>query len=148
MRAQEFLKQIQKIDRMIANKSAEIEQWETIATSTTAPMNGDRVQTSSSQQKMADAVIECISIKDELRVEIERLKQARNEVVRVIEQLPVSQYDLLHKVYIQNLTFRQIADMLGKTRSSIGNMHKKAVRNVQAILDRREDEQRKRNERI
>ena len=141
MRAIEFLEQIEKIDAMIANKLEEIEQWKALAMSTTAPINGDRVQSSGSQQKMADATIRYVTIEEDLKTDIERLKKARRDIVEVIEQLPVKQYDVLHKIYIQGLTFQQIADIQGTTKSTVNNMKKKAVRNVQAILERRESEQ-------
>lgn len=143
MRAVDFLEQISKIDIMVSNKLEEIEQWKTLAMSTTAPINGDRVQSSGSQQKMADATLEYLTIESDLKADIEKLKKARRDIVEVIEQLPVKQYDILHKIYIQGLTFQQIADIQGKTRSCVSNMRKKAVRSVQAILDRRDDERKK-----
>lgn len=146
MRAIDFLEQINKIDTMIANKLEEIERWQTLAMSTTAPINGDRVLSSGSQQKMADATLEYLTIESDLKADIERLKKARRDIVEVIEQLPVKQYDVLHKIYIQELTFQQIAEINGKSKGSISNMRKKAVRNVQAILDRRDDEQEQGNE--
>ena len=138
MRAIDFLEQINKIDTMIANKLEEIEQWKTLAMSTTAPINGDRVQSSGSQQKMADATLRYLSIESDLKADIEKLKKVRRDIVEVIEQLPVEQYDVLHKIYIQGLTFKQIAEIYGKSKGGIGDIKKKAVRNVQAILDRRE----------
>jgi RNA polymerase sigma factor (sigma-70 family) len=140
MRAIDFLEQINKIDTMIANKLEEIERWKTLATSTTAPINGDRVQSSGSQQKMADATLEYLTIEDDLKADIERLRKARRDIVEVIEQLPVKQYDILHKIYIQGLTFRQISEISGKSKGSIDSTKKKAIRNVQAILDRRDDD--------
>lgn len=140
MRAIDFLEQISKIDTMVANKLEEIERWKTLATSTTAPINGDRVQSSGSQQKMADATLEYLTIESDLKADIEKLKKARRDIVEVIEQLPVKQYDILHKIYIQGLTFRQISEISGKSKGSIDSTKKKAIRNVQAILDRRDDD--------
>lgn len=136
MRATDFLKQVGKIDRMIANKLEEIERWHTLATLTTASMMGDRVQASSSQQKMADATVECVAIEQDLQRDIKRLQKTLREVTEVIEQLDENQYDVLHKAYIQGLTLQQIADLQGKTRSGVSNIHRKAIKNVQAILDR------------
>lgn len=139
MRAKNFLERVGKIDMMILNKTEELERWRTLAESTTAPINGDRVQSSSDQQKMANAAIECLTIEQELQAEIEKLKKARKDIISVIEQLNTIQYDTMHKVYIQGMTFQQIADLQGKTRSGVSNIHRKAIKNVQAILDRRSD---------
>ena len=139
MRARDFLERIEKIDSMIRNKLEEMERWRTLAESTTAPINGDRVQSSSDQQKMANAAIECVMIEQELQSQINRLRQARQDIIDVIEQLPTKQYDLMHKVYILGMTFQEIADLQGKTKSGVSNMHRKAIKNVQTILDRRSD---------
>ena len=136
MRAKDFLERISKIDRMIANKTEEMERWRTLAESTTAPISGDKVQSSSDQQKMANAAIQCLTIEQELQAEIERLKKARRDVIEVIEQLNEIQYDTMHKIYILGMTFQETADLQGKTRSGVSNMHRKAIKNVQAILDR------------
>ena len=140
MRAVDFLEQISKIDIMVSNKLEEIEMWKTLAMSTTAPINGDRVQSSGSQQKMADATLQYLTIESDLKADIEKLKKARRDIIEVIEQLPVKQYDILHKIYIQGLTFRQISEISGKSKGSIDSTKKKAIRNVQAILDRRDDD--------
>lgn len=139
MRAKDFLQRVGKIDRLILNKTDEIERWRTMAESTTAPISGDRVQSSSDQQKMANAVINMVTIDDELTAEIDQLKQARRDVIAVIEKLNANQYDIMHKIYIQGMTFQQVADLKGRTRGAISNMHRKAIKNVQAILDGRDN---------
>lgn len=139
MRAKDFLQRVGKIDRLILNKTDEIERWRTMAESTTAPISGDRVQSSSDQQKMANAVINMVTIEDELTAEIDQLKQARRDVIAVIEKLNANQYDIMHKIYIQGMTFQQVADLKGRTRGAISNMHRKAIKNVQAILDGRDN---------
>ena len=50
-----FLEQVERIDAIIPNKLIEIQQWYDLATSITAPMNHECVQSSGSKQKMADA---------------------------------------------------------------------------------------------
>lgn len=139
MRAKDFLQRVGKIDRLILNKTDEIERWRTLAESTTAPISGDRVQSSSDQQKMANAVINMVTIEDELTAEIDQLKQARRDVIAVIEKLNANQYDIMHKIYIQGMTFQQVADLKGRTRGAISNMHRKAIKNVQAILGGRDN---------
>ena len=62
MKAKDFLKQLKKLDAMITNKLIEREQWKSIATGSTGVSDGERVQSSGSQQKMADAVARYIDI--------------------------------------------------------------------------------------
>ena len=73
MRAKDYLNQISKIDRLIENKIAEMDQWKAIATGTTSYSEGDRVQSSGSKEKMADAVARYLDMENEINSEIDRL---------------------------------------------------------------------------
>lgn len=133
-KAKEFLRQVKKLDCMIENKIAEKEHWKAIATGTTMQLT-ERVQTSSSQQKMADAVTRYVSIEDEINECIDRLINAKREIISVIEKLDVTEYDLLHKVYVQGLTLYQVADIYDRTYSCITTIHGRALKNVRKLLD-------------
>lgn len=137
MRAKDYLKQLKKLDLMITNKLVEVEQWKAIATGTTAQIGGERVQTSSSQQKMADAVCRYIDIEAEINSAIDRLVDKRKEVIGVIEQLDVDEYDILHQHFVQYKTLQEIADSCNKSYSWVTYMNGRALANVQKILDER-----------
>ena len=137
MNARDFLKQTKKLDKMIENKLIEKEQWKSIATGTTAQMGGERVQTSGSQQKMADAIARFIDIEKEIDDCIDQLIDTKNDVITVIEQLNASEYDLLHKVYVQFFTLQEVADLYEKSTSWAKTIHKRGLKNVQRILDER-----------
>lgn len=148
MKAQDFLKQLKKIDYIISNKMEEAKQWEAIATNTTAKMGGERVQSSGSKQKMADAVCEKVDILSEITGEINRLLAKRKEIIEVLEQLDADEYDLMYKVYVgkmvlqKNGTFRteymslkEVADVYCNSYAWATNIHGTALKNVQKILD-------------
>ena len=137
MNAREFLKQPKKLDKMIENKLNEKEQWKCIATGTTAQMGGERVQSSGSQQKMADAVVRFVDIEKEIDRCIDNLVDTKKDVIAVIEQLNASEYDLLHKIYIQFFTLQEVAYLYDKSISWAKTVHKRGLKNVQKILDER-----------
>lgn len=143
MEAKKFLNQLKKLDKIIENKLAEKAQWFAIATGTTAQMDSDRVQSSGSQQKMAGAVEKYIDIEREIDARIDTLVDKKQAVIEVIEQLSTTEYDLLHKMYVQYYTLYEIADKYGKTYSWATTVHGRALKNVQKILD---DKERKQNE--
>ena len=58
--AQIYLERLEKLDVLIECKLIERRQWYELATSITANMGGEVVQSSGSQSKMADAVNKCI----------------------------------------------------------------------------------------
>lgn len=137
MNAKEFLRQVKKLDKLIANKMIEIQQWKEIANNTTANMTGDRVQSSHNPHKIADAIGRYIDLENEIREDIERLIAAKKDVISVIEQLGATEYDILHKIYIQHLELYDVADAYNRTYSWVTTTHGVALKSVQLILDKR-----------
>ena len=138
MKAKDYLRQLQKLDKLIENKLAEKEQWKAMATSTTQQMSADRVQTSGNPQKMADAVCKIIEIEAEIDAYIDRLVDTKREVISTLERLNPTEYDLLHKVYVQYFTFDDVAIKMSKSYSWVTTVHGRALKNVQRMLDERE----------
>jgi len=137
MNVRAYLNQIRKLDKMIQNKLVEIEQWKSIALGSSISSEGDRVQSSGSQDRMADAVIRYVSIQQEIDADIDRLVDAKREVISTIEQLPLNEYDILHQVYIQYKTLDVVADEYQKSYSWATTIHGRALKNLRKILDDR-----------
>lgn len=144
MKAKEFLQQIGKINNMLNNKIAEKKQWWEIATGTTSRISGERVQSSGSQQKMADAMDRAIDIEAEINAQIETLFRTKRDILSVIEQLNATEYDVLHKVYVQFFTLQEVADSYKNSYSWATTIHGHAIAHVQKILDARQAESKKR----
>lgn len=138
MKAREFLRQVYKLDCMVANKLAEKRQWQEIAAGASPQITGERVQSSGKAQRMADAIGRYIDIEREIDECIDRLVDAKREVLGVIEQLNATEYDVLHKMYVQFLTLDEVAARNGKSYSWVTTMHGRALQDVQKILDGRD----------
>jgi len=141
MEAKQFLNQLKKLDKMIENKLAEKARWQAMATRTTAQIGGERVQSSGSKQKMADAVGSYLDIEREIDEQVDKLVDTRQEVICVIEKLNTTEYDLLHTVYVQYMSLYEVADMYGNTYSWATTVHGRALKNVQKILDQKDGAQ-------
>lgn len=139
MKAKDYLKQLEKLDTIIGNKLVEKEQWKAIALGVTAHSDGERVQSSGSKQKMADAVNRCIDIDAEIDRLIDRLVDLKHDVTSVIEQLNATEYDVLHKKYVQHLSYLDIAELKRRDYNWVTTVHGRALKNVQRILDEREN---------
>ena len=137
MKAKDYLLQVEKVNKMIDNKLVELEQWKAIATGITASSEGERVQASGSQQKMADAVSRYVDIQNEVNEQIDRLVDLKQEVISTIEQLPALEYDLLHKVYIQFIKLEEVAAAYNKHSKWADRLHGSALQKVQKIIDER-----------
>ncbi len=138
MDAKAYLQQVSKLNKLIENKMIERAQWRSMATSTGTFSDGERVQSSGSQQKMADAVGRYVDIEKELDECIDRYIDTKNEVIRMIEQLPATEYDVLHKIYIQGKQLEDVADIYNRTYSWVTTVHGRALKAVQDMLDGKE----------
>lgn len=139
MKAKDFLKQLEKLDTIINNKLIEKEQWKAIALGVTAHSEGERVQSSGRPSKMADAVDRCIDIEAEIDSLIDKFVNTKRDVTDVIEQLNATEYDVLHKRYVQHLSYIDIAAAKGRDYNWVTTVHGRALKNVQRILDGRND---------
>lgn len=137
LKAQEYLKQIEKLDVLIKNKLIEKQHWKEVALGVTPQMGGERVQSSGNQQKMASAVERMIDLERELDECVDRLINTRNDVIATIEQLSPEEYDFLHLVYVQHLTLKEVAEKKNYSYSWSTTFHGRALERVQRILDKR-----------
>lgn len=139
MEAKDYLKQVEKLDVRIKNKLIEQQQWKEIALGITANMDGERVQSSSnSKSKMADAVIKCVDMETEINRLIDELIDTKKEVIQTIEMLDsATEYNVLHKRYIQFLSLQDIADSYGRDYGWATTTHGRALKSVQELLERK-----------
>ena len=122
----------------IKNKLIERQQWRDIALGITSSVGGERVQSSGSQQKMADAINKCLDMESEIEGLIDELIAVKQAVIRTIEKLDSpTEYNVLHMRYIQYIPLQEIADHYGKEYGWATTCHGRALKNVQALLDKR-----------
>lgn len=142
MNAKDYLLQIQKLDKLIENKLQEVAHWKAVATGTTVCSEGDRVQSSGSKQKMADAICRYMQMEDEINAAIDRLVDTKQEIIETIEQLSTNEYDLLHKIYVQGMEIYEAAIEMKRSYTWGTTVHGRALANVQKILNEREQDER------
>lgn len=136
MEAQKYLKQVLFAEKKIKNKLAERQKWKDIALSITACMGGERVQTSGSKDKMANAVEECEDAESQVLESVKECRKIIDDVTHTIENLDsATEYDLLHMRYVQHMDLQEIADEYRKEYGWATTTHGRALKNVQALLD-------------
>lgn len=136
--AQIILEQVEKLDCIIQNKLIEKGQWRDMALGITASMDGERVQSSGSQSRMADAVIKLVDMEAEIDRLVDQLIEKKKEVIGIIEQLQSPmEYKLLHMRYIQYIPLKAISDLWDMEYTNVTTMHGRALRNVQAIVEKK-----------
>lgn len=135
--ARKYLERVEMLDSIVNNKLIEQRQWKDLALGITANMGGERVQSSGSKSKMADALNKCIDMEGEIDRAIDNLIDRKREVISMLEKLESPlEYNLLHMKYIQYKDLQEIADKYGKEYGWATTNHGRALTSLQEILDR------------
>jgi DNA-directed RNA polymerase specialized sigma subunit len=137
MKAKEYLKEIERIEAIIKNKREERERWRDIALHITGNYEGERVQATGNPQKMAVAAINNVDLEREIEEHILRLGRKKQEIIGVLEQLPLSDYELLYGIYVNKKTLNDMAEERGCSYSNITTLHGTALKKVQRIIDKK-----------
>lgn len=137
IQAELFLKSVEKLDAILENKLIEQMQWKEVALNISANIGGERVQSSHCPSKMADAVIKCVAMEEEIAECVDKLIAEKKKVIGVLEQLySPTEYRILHMRYIQYISLSDIADRLNREYTWVTTTHGRALKNVQKILDK------------
>lgn len=135
MVAREYLQEIERLKKIIANKELEKQNWIELASGISVNMDRERVQASSDCHSMERQVVEAVQI-DEC---IKALKAEIRERIETIEKLDASDYDFLHKVYVQGKSLKEVRNEMKKSYSWAKTKHSRAIKNLQKILDEKAD---------
>lgn len=131
MRAETYLERVKKIDLLILNKRREHARWVEAADGMGGVASGDRVQASRNLHRGADAIGNYI----DLEREIKALENEKNNIILTIERLPGVEYDILHKLYIQDYNMKEIAFQYKKSYDWVKLKKRHSLRLLQALLD-------------
>ena len=75
----------------------------------------------------------------DIEQEIEALKQERRAIIKTLEQLPPTEYETLHKIFIQEYTLFEVADYFGKSYEWAKKKKRTALNLLQKIIDEKEN---------
>ena len=142
MKAKDYLKQIRVAEVSLIEDIEEVAKLETLATKTSSVMGGDRVQSSGSQQKMADCVVKIADLKNKITDEIEELLALKKEAKELLDCVQSSACrSLLHKRYFLFKSWDQIASEMNYTSKWVsGGLKNMALSQFQDVLDKMENE--------
>lgn len=139
MRAETYLKRIEKLDALIENKQAEVARWREVANNTTVNMSGERVQSSGNHDTIENAICTYLDLE---REEIDSYIAERKEIIQTIERLSPLQYKVIFKKYVQYEQFKTLKDVAAYYDNSYSwarTTHERALKQIQKILDERRE---------
>jgi DNA-directed RNA polymerase specialized sigma subunit len=145
MQAIEYLNQVKRLDSLIGNKREEERELWTLATSMTQNSDGMPHGTSN-PDKMTNIIQKIITARERTNAAIDRYVDAKQDVINHIEMLPRKQYDVLYWLYVKKkeklkpgeklyYTWSEVADNLGCSEENIRKTRRRAIKNLQKILD-------------
>jgi DNA-directed RNA polymerase specialized sigma subunit len=145
LRAFDYLDQVKILDSLIINKTAEQEQLREMAEKITQANDGMPHGTGVSD-KIGNAVAGLVDLQNEIAVLVVTFKGILQDVTKTIEKLPEEQYKVIHAKFILKRkelgnhrswyhSWEEVADIVGYSESQVYRIKKKAIRNIQRILD-------------
>lgn len=106
MDAKAYLWQIKKIDTQLKNKAFEIKQLRELGAGASQAIN-----------------------------DMSRLESERADIIKTIERLPEAEYDILHKVYVQYKSLKEVAVERDTSYSLVTTIHGRALKQLEKFIN-------------
>ena len=138
MKAQEYLQQIEKYDLLIENRKFEIMELQSSASLQAGFSSDTKVQTTRRLDRAENVIIGYIEREAGLQEDIAAFWKLRQEIIRTIELLNTNEYGVLYCLYVNRKGMQEVADQFDRSYRWAVDMKRKALDNLQKILDERE----------
>lgn len=131
MTAKEYLYQIVYLDSRIEANREKVQRLKESAEGTTSNLSPNKVQTSTSKQKMADAVISYADLEKTIKADEEK----KQGIIDTISLLNPYESTVLYKRYVEDKSLWVISREVKKSYSWATKVHSTGVKNIQKILN-------------
>lgn len=134
MKTQDYLKQIERLDRMIQNKLSEIVQLRHMATSITVEPKEVSVQTSSDKDRMGTAVTKLIDLEREIDGLVNNYIDKRKKIISQIDDMEdANMYHVLSERYVARKELSVIAVEMGYSFKQVCRIHGNALAEFERV---------------
>lgn len=128
MTAKQYLGQISRLNKMIANKLSEIYQIKSMALNISVLNEEDKVQTSGSKDRIGDMVAKMVDLEKEAQSYVDAYTDLRRKTIMQIDSMPKeTHYKVLFSKYIEDKTFDVIAEEMGYSWRQVIRIHGAAL---------------------
>ena len=137
MTAENFLEQYGDITAKIRRKQRLKENLEAQMYNVTSHLTPDKVQSSGSLQKIAEAVEEALDLEEEIK-ELYKLKnKVRKEIEYVLDRISdIRLCEVLYEKYLLLTPEETIAEVIDRSEDRVSKLIKEGQEEVQRILDK------------
>ena len=133
--AEKRLNQISKLDRLIERTLEQLNMWRNRIESSGYMSSGERVQSSADLHRSESMIAFYIDYESECRRKIELYSYERAEIIKMIEALENTEYDVIYMSYVDGLLRYEIADKLGKSESLVAKAKKSGLEQIQQMME-------------
>lgn len=128
MTAKQYLSQISRLNKMIANKLSEIYQIKSMALNISVLNEEDKVQTSGSKDRIGNMVAKMVDLEKEAQSYVDAYTDLRRKTIMQIDSMPKEMhYKVLFSKYIEDKTFDVIAEEMGYSWRQVIRIHGAAL---------------------
>lgn len=131
MTAKEYLYQIVYLDSRIEANREKVQRLKESAEGTTSNLSPNKVQTSTSKQKMADAVISYADLEKAIQADEEK----KQGIIDTISLLNPYESTVLYKRYVEDKSLWVISREMSRSYSWVTKVHSTGIKNLQKILN-------------
>ena len=134
MRAKEYLRQYAVVKAQVLRDKNDYEELMSVLDIGSLDYTKDKVQ-APYHDAMAEAVANAEAYAEALREDLSRLLSMRGDIIELINIVPDSRLRLvLTARYINEMTFDEIADCIGKTRRTAERLHGQALQRIDSDI--------------
>ena len=135
MDTKQYLKQIERLEKQIQNKLAEIYQLKTMACSVTVSnSDGERVQTSTDKDRLGSTVAKIVDLEKETDRLVDEFVDKRNHIIGQIDSMEnADYYNVLSLRYVSRNTFEDIAEKTNFSIRQVFKLHGRALQEFEKI---------------
>lgn len=133
-----YLQQIERLDRKIQNKFAEIEQLKTMATSISVAQKDINVQTFSDKDRMGSAVSKIVDLESEANEIICEFLEKRSIIIHQIDGISdTNTYHILFNRYVMMKDLGTISVEMGYSFKQVCRIHGNALKEFEHLYGAR-----------
>ena len=133
MSAKEYLSRLLYLSEKIKADREKVDRLKEQAQKRTSSLSPDKVQSSGSASKTADAVCEWVVIEKQIADDEKKMQ----EIIKTIEQLEPFESLVLYQRYKNDKSLGEISRDIHRSYSLVSKTHRIGVKKVQKILDGR-----------
>lgn len=135
MNAKDYLSQAFKLDQRINSKLEQVSMLRELALKTTSVLKEDNVQSTRQRSPMENALVNLMSLEEEINEDIDRLVDLKREMSNLISEMESPSHRLLLELrYLSGSTWEEVATIMGYDIRWVYRLHRKALKEADNLV--------------